>query len=84
MSFIAMKQGFALPLACVLVSAFAAPSLAQTATAPPPQAKPADAALPPAQTIIDRHIEAVGGRDAIKRHNSAQHQGDDRRSRPTA
>ncbi len=70
MSFIAMKKGFALPLACVLVSAFAAPSLAQTATAPPPQAKPADAPLPPAQTIIDRHIAAVGGRDAIKRHNS--------------
>lgn len=33
------------------------------------------AALPPAQGIIDRHIEAVGGRAAIKAHNSVNMKG---------
>src|SRR5688572_10298248 len=56
------KLGSALPLACVFAAVLAAS----------PQQSPADAPLPPAQTIIDRHIEAVGGRAAIKAHKSVK------------
>ena len=43
---------------------------AQSAQAPPAQ-KPADtAALPSAQSILDRHLEAIGGREALKKHTS--------------
>jgi hypothetical protein len=69
MSSTALKQGLALPITCVLIAVFAAQAEAQTATAAPPQAKPAEA-LPAAQKVIDRHVEAVGGRQAIKAHNS--------------
>ena len=38
--------------------------------APPKPAAQADAKLPPAREIIDRHIREVGGRDAILSHSS--------------
>ena len=56
------KLGSALPLACVFAAVLAAS----------PQQTPADAPLPPAQTIIDRHIDAIGGRAAIKAHKSVK------------
>jgi hypothetical protein len=56
-----LKQGFALPLSFVLAAGLLVSAEAQA---------PATAPLPPAQSIIDRHIEAVGGRNAIKGHNS--------------
>ena len=50
------------------------PSIAYAQTAPPvekPQQKATDtAALPSARSIIDRHIEAVGGRKALTAHTS--------------
>jgi hypothetical protein len=52
-------------LAAVCVLAFAGPSYAQS-TAPAPQAAaPAAASLPTPQSILDRHVEAVGGRKAL-------------------
>lgn len=68
------KQGMA--LSCVLLFPASA-SFAQTATPPAPaaQQKPAETSLPPAQTLIDRHIEAVGGRDAVKSINSVAARG---------
>ena len=51
-------------IAVVCVLGFAAPLSAQTATAPAPQAKPA-ADLPAAEKIIEKYIEATGGRAAI-------------------
>ena len=66
-----LKQGFAFSLACTLVAGSAAAQVRATAPVPPDQT----AALPPAQTIIDRHIEAVGGRAAIKSHNSVNIKG---------
>lgn len=63
------RLGFALVFPCVFA---ASPVLAQTATAPAPEAKAADAAaLPAAQSIIDRHIEAIGGRAALKARTSS-------------
>lgn len=59
-----LKQGCALSFALFL-SATAAPAQTSAPPAPPAQQK-ADEALPAAQTIIDRHIAALGGRDAIK------------------
>ena len=59
-----------------LVSALAlpvAPVFGQT-PATPPASKMAEA-LPPAQEIIDRHIEAVGGRKAIESLNSVSIKG---------
>ena len=59
-------------LAAVCVVTFVPGASAQT-TAPAPQAaqKPADtAALPSARSIIDRHIAAVGGRQAMAAHKS--------------
>jgi hypothetical protein len=67
------KQGFAFAVACFVSLSIAQAGAQGTATAP--QQKPADAALPPAQSIIDRHIEAVGGRAALKAHNSANIKG---------
>jgi hypothetical protein len=67
-----LRQGLALSFACAVV---AGPVFAQVqATAPVQPDKPAEA-LPPAQSIIDRHIEAVGGRAAIKSHNSVNVKG---------
>jgi hypothetical protein len=51
-------------LAVVCALGFAAPLSAQTATAPAPQAKPA-ADLPAAEKIIEKYIEAIGGRAAM-------------------
>ena len=60
-------------LAVAVAAAFltwsgAAPVRAQQA----PQAGTAAAALPPARTIIDRHIEAIGGRKAVLAHTSTR------------
>jgi len=66
------KLGSALALTAVLVHG---PILAAQAQAPAGQQKPAEAALPPAQSVIDRHIEAVGGREAIKAHSSVNIKG---------
>jgi hypothetical protein len=74
MSSTALKQGLALPIACVLLVVFTAPAKAQTAAAAPPQSKPAEA-LPDAQKVIDRHVEAAGGRQAIKGHSSMRIKG---------
>ncbi|HJR60087.1 MAG TPA: hypothetical protein VJ813_11830 [Vicinamibacterales bacterium] len=65
-----LKPGLALPFACIFAIGLAASPQQRPADAA--QAKPADAPLPPAQAIIDRHIEAVGGRAAIKSHNSVK------------
>lgn len=62
-----LKPGSALALASVLV---AGPVARAQVPTPAIQQKPADTELPPAQSIIDRHIEAIGGRDALKSHNS--------------
>lgn len=62
------RPGRALVTLCVV--AFAGPSYAQsTATAPAPQAT-ADVALPSAQAILDRHVEAIGGRKVLAGHTS--------------
>lgn len=61
-------------LAAICVVAFAAPSFAQsTAVSSPgkPQtAAPVDAGLPSAQRILDRHLEAIGGRKAVAARTS--------------
>jgi hypothetical protein len=69
MSMKVFRQGVALSFVCSLTAGLA---WAQTQAPPAPaaQQKPATADLPPAQSIIDRHIEAVGGREAIKSHDS--------------
>ena len=56
-------QGFALLAALASVSA--SPVFAQATAVQPAPAK-ADTALPAAQTIIDRHVAAIGGQKAIK------------------
>jgi hypothetical protein len=49
-----------------------APTKQPPATKPDAPAKPADtAALPSARSIIDRHIDAIGGRKAILSHSSS-------------
>jgi hypothetical protein len=63
--------------ALVLVAALAAPSTVLIAQAtqqtPPPAANAeAPAPLPEARTIIDRHIELIGGRKAILGHTSTR------------
>ena len=66
-------------LAAVCVATFAVPAYAQTAAqAPVPKVeqKAADtAALPSARSIIDRHIEAIGGRQALAGHKSSRLRG---------
>jgi hypothetical protein len=60
-------------LATVCVVSVVAPAYAQsTAPAPKPQTAPAvaDASLPAAQAIIDRHIEGIGGRKALAARSS--------------
>ena len=71
----AVRLGLALALPCVFVTSSGA--WAQGTAAPPAappaaaQQKPADtAALPSAQSIIDKHIEAIGGRKALQAHSS--------------
>jgi hypothetical protein len=67
-----LKQGFALSVACV-VAAAVLPAHAQDAA--PAQQQKSETALPPPQSVIDRHIEAVGGRAALKAHSSANIKG---------
>ena len=67
----AVRLGLALALPCVFVTSSGA--WAQGTAAPPAtaQQKPADtAALPSAQSIIDKHIAAIGGRKALQAHSS--------------
>jgi hypothetical protein len=63
-----VRLGFALALPCVFAST--AWAQAAAAQAPAEQAKPAEPALPSAQSVIDRHIEASGGRKALDAINS--------------
>jgi len=76
----AVRLGLALALPCMFVNV--ASASAQATAAPPaaqPSAakqKPADtAALPSAQSIIDKHIEAIGGRTALQAHSSVSVKG---------
>lgn len=65
-------------LSAALAAAIAAPAGAQTAQTGAPKTAPAakpDAALPSARQIIDRHIEAIGGRKAILAHTSSYSKG---------
>ena len=69
------RPGRALSVLCVV--AFTAPVCAQsTATPPKPPvaaaAAPVEAALPPAQMILDRHVEAIGGRKALAGRTSVR------------
>jgi hypothetical protein len=62
------KLGLALSVPCVFALG-AVSAAAQSAQAP--AAKTADAAaLPAPQSILDRHIAAIGGREAMKKHSS--------------
>lgn len=58
-------------VALAAVSLCAAPLYAQATATPPSAAKAeAEVELPPARTIIDRHVKAIGGRDAVLSHTS--------------
>lgn len=63
--------------AAVCAVSFAAPAFAQTAAqAPTVEQKAADTtALPSARSIIDRHIDAIGGRKALAGHKSTRLRG---------
>lgn len=63
----------ALTASSIVLAASARPA-GQTAAQTPQTAPPAQnaAALPEARTIIDRHIEAIGGRKAILAHTSTR------------
>jgi hypothetical protein len=63
--------GFLAALTALSPVSAQAPTPAQAPKpAPPKPAAQADAKLPPAREIIDRHIREVGGRDAILAHSS--------------
>jgi len=68
------RPGRALAVVCTL--AFAAPLSAQTATAPAPapQAKPA-ADLPAAEKVIEKYVEAIGGKAALAKIESVHMKG---------
>lgn len=66
-----LSYGCALSLAVLLVL----PSGRVEAQAPAPAAQQKAAALPEARTIINRHIEAVGGRDALRSYSSSHVRG---------
>jgi hypothetical protein len=86
MFFRSSTAGRAVPVLSALIAAVAAAGLAaapaaQGAAKPPSTATPkapapktatptAEAELPSARSIIDRHIKAIGGRDAILSHTS--------------
>lgn len=74
MSTTVFRQGVALSFVGFLAAGLAS-AQTQAPTAPAALQKPVEADLPPAQSIIDRHIQAVGGRDAIKSHNSVNIRG---------
>lgn len=60
--------GLALAVPCVLL---VGASVAAQSAQPPAGQKPADAAaLPSPQSILDRYIQAIGGREAMKKHTS--------------
>jgi hypothetical protein len=63
------KLGVALAVPCVFT--FGATVVAQSAQAPAAPKTDA-AALPSPQSILDRYIEAIGGREAMKKHSSVQ------------
>ena len=76
MSRLICRLGRALVAVCVIT--IGAPAYAQTAppAAPKPEQKPADTAnLPSARSIIDKHIDAIGGRKALASHKSARLKG---------
>lgn len=67
----AVRLGLALSVPCLFVTA--STTWAQATVAQPPAAQeksPDTAALPSAQSIIDKHIEAIGGRKALQAHSS--------------
>ncbi len=79
MGMIRLRPGLALlRMATIAVIAFVAPAATLRAQAPaaPPKtetAKPtAPASLPSARSIIDRHVAAIGGREAVLSHSSTK------------
>jgi hypothetical protein len=69
-----LRHGLMRSLASVALAATVVASLGAQApaTAPAPPAKaPADPALPAAREILDRHVKAIGGREAVMSHKSA-------------
>lgn len=67
------RLGRALTAVCLF--SFTASAHAQTAAQSPQTEQKADATLPSARTVIDRHIDAIGGRKAIAAHKSVKLQG---------
>lgn len=65
---IVRRLGYALIVPCVFLAG--SPLAAQTAQAPAAPSQAADAALPSAQSIVDRHIQASGGREALAKRQS--------------
>jgi hypothetical protein len=61
-------SGVALAVTVTVMSAW--PAAAQTAAPSAPAAKKAAAELPAARTVIDRHIAAIGGKEALMKHAS--------------
>lgn len=67
-----VKPGLAVAFFVAFISA---PAFAQVRATAPVQPDQAAETLPPAESIIARHIKAVGGREAIKAHNSVTAKG---------
>lgn len=65
-----LRLGLALAVSCVFAPVPSALAQATATQAPATTPAPADAALPAAQTIIDRHLEATGGRKVFEKQNS--------------
>ena len=70
-----VRLGLVLALPSVFVTASTVWAQATAAQPPAAQQKPADAALPTAQSVIDRYIEAIGGRKALQAHSSVAGKG---------
>ena len=73
MFFTSSRDGRAVPVlivALAAVSLYAAPVYAQAPATPPPAAAKLEAELPSARSLIDRHVKAIGGRDAVLSHTS--------------
>lgn len=60
----------AVAVAAALTVLSAGPVAGQTAAPAPPAAKAPAAELPAARTVIDRHIAAIGGKEALTKHSS--------------
>jgi hypothetical protein len=78
------RPGLALPIVALLVAMPSALARAQAAQSPArptvpakpaPQAPRADVALPTPRAILDRHIEAIGGRSAVLARSSSHSTG---------